>query len=223
MQTESKRIEGSQAAPTRVRAGKEIVKKPGLTPNLIAYEQVYRSFDWQEAKKEIDYLSGGKLNAAYNALDRQLTNGRRNKVALYAVDAHEHLRKYTFQELADMTNRLGNVLRSLGVNRGDRVFVYLPRIPELYAATLAIAKLGAVVGPLFSAFGPDALRDRLLDSEAKIVITDRSLKTKIDEVRQQLPDLEHLIIVGADPQALRQGELSYEKLVEHASDILECQ
>ncbi|PWT96741.1 MAG: acetate--CoA ligase [Candidatus Melainabacteria bacterium] len=223
MQTESKRIEGSQAAPARLRAGKEIVKKPGLAPNLSTYEQVYRSFDWQEAKKEIDYLSGGKLNAAYNALDRQLTNGRRNKVALYAVDAHEHLRKYTFQELADMTNRLGNALRSLGVNRGDRVFVYLPRIPELYAATLAIAKLGAVVGPLFSAFGPDALRDRLLDSEAKIVITDRSLKSKIDEVRQQLPDLEHVIIVGADPQALRQGEISYEKLVEQASDILECQ
>jgi acetyl-CoA synthetase len=223
MQTESKRKEGSQAAPTRVRASKEIIKKPAVAPNLAGYEQAYRSFDWQQATKEIDYLAGSKLNAVYNALDRQLVNGRRNKVALYAIDVNERLTKYTFQELADMTNRLGNALKSLNVNRGDRVFVFLPRIPELYAATLAIAKLGAVVGPLFSAFGPDALRDRLLDSEAKVVITTRTLKLKIDEVRHLLPDLEHIIVVGSDAKNLSSGELSYEELVKNASDHLECQ
>lgn len=223
MPKDSPKFDSSQAVPTSARAGREIIKKPASTPNLAGYEETYSSFDWQEARKEISYFAGGKLNAAYNAIDRHLLDGRRNKVALYSIDVNEQLNKYTFAEIAQMANRLGNGLLSLGIEKGDRVFVFLPRIPELYAATVAIAKIGAVVGPLFSAFGPDALRDRLLDSEAKIVITNESLKSKIDEIRQQLPDLERVIIVGAGNKPMPDGELSYEKLVDEASDILSCQ
>jgi acetyl-CoA synthetase len=125
-----------------------------------------------------------------------LQNGRANKIALYAIDEVGHIEQFTFQQIADQSNKLANALRSLGVKSGDRVFVFLPRILELYVSTIAIAKLGAIAGPLFSAFGPDALRDRLIDSEAKVIITNKILKEKLKEIQHELKDLEHVIVVG---------------------------
>jgi acetyl-CoA synthetase len=202
---------------------KEIIKKPHGVPNLEAYEKAYATFAWEDGREEITYFAGGKLNAAYNAIDRHLTLGRRNKVALYSVDANDSLRKYTFQELSDLSNRVGNALKALGVKKGDRVFVYLPRVPELYASTLGIVKIGAIVGPLFSAFGSDALRDRLIDSAAKVVITNNALRSKIEGIRHELPDLEYMIVVGEEKEDSKSGVLSYEKLLRNASDRLACE
>jgi acetyl-CoA synthetase len=202
---------------------KEVIKKAAGRPNLESYDHAYATFTWEEGKKEITYFADGKVNAAYNALDRHLQNGRRNKVALYSVDTNEKLTKFTFQELSDMANRIGNALRTLDVNKGDRVFVFLSRVPELYAATLGTAKIGAIVGPLFSAFGPDALRDRLVDSKAKVLITNQALKPKIDEIRHLLTDLEYIIVVGETKDDPAKGTLSYAKLVEQASDRLQCE
>lgn len=201
----------------------QIIKKSGIDPNLENYELSCATFDWHNCKGEIDYFAENKLNAAFNAIDRHLHKGRANKVALYAINEAGRLEKFTFQEIANASNRLANSLKSLGVKKGDRVFVYLPRIPELYISTIAIAKLGAIVGPLFSAFGPDALRDRLLDSEAKIIITNPRLKEKLVGIRQQLPDLEHIIIVDNKEKALKAGEISYEKLIAEASNDPICE
>jgi len=201
----------------------EIIKKFPVKANVENYDQLYSSFTWDDAKKEVSYFAGGKLNAAYNAVDRHLHNGRRNKVALYAVDAQNKIEKYTFQDIYELSNRVGNALKGLGVERGDRVFVFLPRVPELYTATVAIAKIGAIAGPLFSAFGPDALRDRLVDSQAKVLITNPALKPKIDQIRDQLPDLEYVVVVGADKSKLIPGELSYDELIAEASDNLVCE
>jgi acetyl-CoA synthetase len=201
----------------------EVLKKFPVRANVDNYEQLYETFNWDDAKREISYFASGKLNAAYNAIDRHLHDGRRNKVALYSIDANNKLEKYTYQDIAEMANKVGNALKELGVKKGDRVFVFLPRVPELYAATIAIAKIGAVAGPLFSAFGPDALRDRLQDSEAKVIITNPALKEKLDVVRDQLTDLHYVIVVGADKSKLGKQELSYEELIENASDKLECE
>jgi acetyl-CoA synthetase len=198
---------------------REILKKFPVKANLEDYESLYAQFSWEDGKKEINYFAGGKLNAAYNAVDRHMHDGRRNKVALYCVDAENKLELFTFQDLYYHSNRLGNALKTLGIQKGDRVFVYLPRIPELYVSTIAIAKIGAVVGPLFSAFGPDALRDRLQDSGAKIIITTPELLPKLDEVRDQLPDLEYVIVVRSTAK-LKRGELSYEELMVEASEKL---
>ena len=202
---------------------KEVIKKAAGRPNLDGYDHAYATFTWEDGKKEITYFADGKVNAAYNALDRHLQNGRRNKVALYSVDTNEKLTKFTFQELSDMANRIGNALRSLNVKKGDRVFVFLSRVPELYAATLGTAKIGAIVGPLFSAFGPDALRDRLIDSKAKVLITNQALKPKIDEIRHELTDLEYIVVVGETTDDPSKGILSYAKLIEQASDRLQCE
>jgi acetyl-CoA synthetase len=202
----------------------ELLKKSPVKANLEEYEQFYENFSWDDAKKHISYFRDGKVNAAYNAVDRHLHDGRANKVALYCIDAKNNLQKFTFQEIYHLSNKMGNVLMGLGVEKGDRVFVFLPRISELYVATVAIAKVGAIAGPLFSAFGPDALRDRLQDSGAKIVITTPELKVKIDEIRGELPDLEFIVVIGAAPGSLnaKKGELSYEELMATASESLRC-
>ncbi|MBS1990343.1 MAG: acetate--CoA ligase [Cyanobacteria bacterium SZAS LIN-3] len=206
-------------------ARKEIIKKFPVSCNLPNYESTYATFSWEEAKKEISYFAEGKVNAAYNAVDRHLHNGRRNKVALYSVDAAGKLAKYTFQEMHDEVNKLGNALKSLGVKKGDRVFVFLTRVPELYIATIAIAKIGAIAGPLFSAFGPDALKDRLHDGQAKIVVTSPQLKEKIDGIKHELPDLEHIIVVGGNAKDYKKGgmEIDYATLVADKSTHLACE
>lgn len=203
------------------KARKEVIKKFPVKVNLENYDELYSSFKWEDAQKELHYFANGRINAAYNAIDRHLTNGRRNKVALYAVASDNSMQKYTFYEMAKLSNQMGNALKGLGVKKGDRVFVFLSRVPELYIATLAIAKIGAIAGPLFSAFGPDALRDRLIDSEATVIITSPALKPKLDEVRSKLPNLEYVIVVGADKSQLKkEGEISYDELMEEASDQL---
>ena len=202
---------------------KELIKKFPVRCNLEDYATTYNTFDWADAKKEIAYFEGGKVNAAYNAVDRHLVNGRKNKVALYSIDASGKLEKFTFQEIYEAANKMGNALKSLGVKKGDRVFVFLPRVSELYITTIAIAKIGAIAGPLFSAFGPDALRDRLQDSEAKVVVTNPALKSKIDDIRKDLPDLEHVVVVGSQGKKLGKGEIAYETLLEGASPNLECE
>ena len=202
---------------------KELSQKFPVRCNLEDYETTYNTFSWDDAKEEISYFAGGKVNAAYNAVDRHLVDGRKNKVALYSIGADGELSKYTFLEIYEQANRLGNALKSLGVKRGDRVFVFLPRVAELYIATIAIAKIGAIAGPLFSAFGPDALRDRLQDSEAKIVITNPALKDKLDIVKKDLPDLEKVVVVGAKGKQLQHGEVCYDTLVAGQSSELKCE
>ncbi|MBX9940323.1 MAG: acetate--CoA ligase [Candidatus Obscuribacterales bacterium] len=214
----------AEKTPEKKKTGrKELIKKFPVKCNLEEYATTYDTFAWEDARSEISYFQDGKVNAAYNAVDRHLTDGRKNKVALYSVDAAGQVEKFTFQEIHDAAGKMGNALKALGIKKGDRVFVFLPRIPELYIATIAIAKIGAIAGPLFSAFGPDALKDRLQDSEAKIVITNPALKDKLDAIKKDLPDLEHVVIVGADKKKLGKGELSYEDLVAEQSSELPCE
>jgi acetyl-CoA synthetase len=201
----------------------QIIKKSGAEANLDNYDLTYAKFDWQNCTDEIDYFADGKINAAFNAIDRHLHNGRANKVALYAVNEAGQLEKFTFNEIITASNKLAHALRGLGVQKGDRVFVFLPRVPELYISTLAIAKLGAIAGPLFSAFGPDALRDRLLDSQAKVIITNNVLKEKLNEILQELPDLQHIIVVGDEKKDLSKLEISYKELVSKATPDPICE
>ncbi len=179
-------------------------------PHLDDYETLYRSFSWKSARRELDWF-GPSLNAAYNAVDRHTQTWRKNKIALYWENEQGDQKKYTFEDLSLLSNKIGNILKDFDVARGDRVFLFLPRIPELYFCFLGILKIGAVAGTLFSAFQEQALADRLGNSEAKIVITTRELKPRIDKVRKKLLHLRHIIVVD---------EQSFMTSVEHASSEL---
>jgi len=166
-----------------------------LPPHLSNYESVYRDFSWQRAQKtEIAWFEGGKLNAAYNAIDRHLSTFRKNKIALYWEGENGESEKYTFEEIAYISNQYGNYFKSLGVRRGDRVFIFLPRIPALYFSFLGILKIGAIAGTLFSAFQQQALFDRLDNSSAKILITNKELSIRLEKIRHKLTNLEKIII-----------------------------
>lgn len=179
-------------------------------PNLEDYEKTYRTFDWKHVRKELSWFDG-KINAAYNVVDRHVDTFRKNKIAMYWEGDSGTAKQYTFEEVALASNKFGNILKDFGIERGDRVFLFLPRIPELFFAFLGTLKIGAIAGTLFSAFQEQALEDRLGNSDAKVVITTTELKLRIDKVKKHLPNLKHILVVDTD---------SFVKSFDSASDEL---
>jgi len=162
--------------------------------NLKNYEETYKQFQWSETEKAFSWYETGRVNMAYEAIDRHAESFRKNKVALYYRDAVRN-EKYTFKEMKEMSNKVANVLKQAAdIQKGDRVFVFMPRSPELYFAVLGIIKTGAIVGPLFEAFMEGAVRDRLEDSGAKAIITTPELLPRVPV--GDLPELKYVFLVG---------------------------
>src|SRR5215210_3715565 len=118
-----------------------------------------------------EWFVGGGFNYVHNALDRHATGARRNQLALVWEGDDGTVRKLSYWELANETNRLANALKRLGVKKGDRVGIFLPMVPETVAATLACSKIGAIYTPMFSGYGEEAVASRLRDCEATVLIT----------------------------------------------------
>jgi len=168
--------------------------------------------DWFEPYKEVlqwepphaRWFVGGKCNVAYNAVDRHARSWKRNKVAyIFVGEPVGDVKIITYYQLYREVNKMANALKSLGVKKGDRVGIYLPMIPELPISMLACAKIGAVHVVVFSGFTAGALKDRLADCQAKLLITcDGSyrrgkpimVKSQADEALKELPSIEHLIV-----------------------------
>lgn len=201
---------------------KEIHKDNKIPPYLKDYTKTYKDFRWEDVKKELGLDTKGSVNIAIKAIDSPAKTASKDKIALYWEGSGGERREYTFSEIGRESNRVGNMLKSLGVRKGDRVFVFLPRIPALYISIIGIAKIGAVAGPMFSAFGPEAIRDRLKDSGARVLITDQSLRERVHQVWEELPELKTVIVTRApEKEKLRKGEVSYEQEIEKASYDLE--
>jgi acetyl-CoA synthetase len=161
--------------------------------------------EWDFSKPEIKWFVGGKLNASYNCLDRHLNTWRSNKVALiWQGEPLEENRFFTYQQLHYHVCKFANVLKKLGVKKGDRVSIYLPMIPELPIAMLACARIGAIHSVVFGGFSAEALRDRINDCGSKILITadgyyrsGRIVQNKInaDEALKECPGVEKVVVV----------------------------
>ncbi|WP_330949618.1 acetate--CoA ligase [Virgibacillus sp. MG-45] len=162
-------------------------------PNMPNYEEAYASFSWKDVEKEFSWYETGKVNMAYEAIDRHAESWRKNKVALYYSDLKRD-EKYTFQDLKYLSNKFGNVLRKIDVKKGDRVFLFLPRQPETYVSLIGILKVGAIAGPLFEAFMEQAVRDRLENSDASTLVTTGALLPRVPY--EELPHLKDIILVG---------------------------
>ncbi|QOY33870.1 acetate--CoA ligase [Anaerobacillus isosaccharinicus] len=163
--------------------------------HLEDYEKVVESFDWSQVEEQFSWYKTGKMNIAFEAIDRHALGVKKNQVALYYKDDTRR-EKYTFKEMMEQTNKAGNILKQQGVEKGDRVFIFMPRSPELYFCLLGAIKLGAIVGPLFEAFMEAAVFDRLNDSKAKVLITTPELVGRV--AIDNLPNLEKVILVGND-------------------------
>ncbi|WP_067730468.1 acetate--CoA ligase [Oceanobacillus damuensis] len=162
--------------------------------NLKDYEKMRENFSWEDVTKNFTWNTSGKVNMAHEAIDRHAADpDKKDKVALlYSSPDREE--SVTFQQLSDQSNKFANVLKKYEVNKGDRVFLFMPRSPEFYAAFFGILKVGAIAGPLFEAFMEQAVRDRLLDSEASVLITTPELLYRVPQ--DDLPNLEKIILVG---------------------------
>ncbi|MBM7649639.1 acetyl-CoA synthetase [Bacillus ectoiniformans] len=164
--------------------------------NLKSYEETAASFDWKEAEKAFSWSQTGKVNIAYEAIDRHAESELKDKVALHYRDADRN-EQYTFEQMKERTNQAANVFKTFAnVEKGDRVFIFMPRSPELYFAVLGAIKTGSIVGPLFEAFMEGAVRDRLEDSGAKVLVTTPELLSRVPV--DELPNLETVFLVGED-------------------------
>lgn len=192
-----------------------------VMPNLADYDQACARFSWEEARRELDGLPDGKgLNIAHEAVDRHAASTRGNHVAIRWLGKTGMFRDLTYAALRDETNRFANVLKSLGVAKGDRVFVLAGRIPELYISALGALKNRSVFCPLFSAFGPEPIRARLTIGQAKVLVTTESLyQRKVAPLRDFLSSLEHVLLIreGDRPAALP-GTRDFQQLMEAASN-----
>jgi len=171
-----------------------------------------RRLDWIEPWKTVlewnapwaKWFVGGKLNAAYNCVDRHAKGARRDKTAIIWVGEPGDSRSLTFADLEREVNRFANALKSLGVKKGDRVAIYLGMVPELAIAMLACAKIGAPHSIVFGGFSADSLRERINDAQAKVVITGDGawrrghvvpLKANVDEALTSTPSIEKVVVV----------------------------
>jgi acetyl-CoA synthetase len=181
----------------------------------------------------VKWFEGGQLNASYNCLDRHVEAGGGEKVAFHWEGEPGDTRTITYAELLDDVCRLANALRSLGVEKGDRVNIYLGMVPELPIAMLACARIGAPHSVVFGGFSAEALRDRINDAEAKVLITADGawrrgtivpLKDNADEAVRECPSIEHVITVRRceNEHSFTEGrDLWYHELV--AEQPTECE
>ncbi len=166
--------------------------------NIRSYEERLKNFSWKIAEDELDYKPGDMINIGWYCSDRICQMGKADKMALLWENAMGIEKKYTYNDLRLTTNTIGQFLRSLGINAGDRVCIFLDRIPELYLGFLGVLKIGAIVQPLFSAFGEESLHIRLENAETTAIITQRKHVGKVRKLIDKMPYLKHIIIVDHD-------------------------
>ncbi len=191
---------------------------------------------WREVRRWnepfVEWFVGGTTNLAYNALDRHVEAGRGNKVAYFFEGEPGDRRVLTYKDMLRETSRFANVLKAQGVEKGDRVAIYLPMIPEAVVAMLACARIGATHSVVFGGFSAQALGDRIADAEAKAVVTADGgfrrgavlpLKPAVDEAIARTGDVVKTVIVvrrAENDVAMEPGrDVWYHEAARHASDV----
>lgn len=191
-----------------------------VAPNFADYEQTRAAFDWSTVPDPCAGMPSGGCNIAYAAVDRHADGPEADRTALrFITDVGSEgelvANDLSYAELGRRTRLFTNVLRGLGVGKGDRVFLIMGRIPELYVAMLGALRNGSVVSPLFSAFGPEPIATRVAIGEATVLVTTKALyKRKIAKVRDELTSVRHVLLVDGDEP----GTLNLAQLMAEASE-----
>jgi acetyl-CoA synthetase len=205
----------------------------GFAKELDWYKKWKKALDWKPPHAK--WFLGGKINVSYNCLDRHVNTERKNKAAIIWEGEPGESRVLTYWDLYREVNKFANVLKKLGVRKGDRVTIYLPMIPELPVAMLACTRIGAPHSVVFGGFSSESLRDRINDSQAKILITADGgyrrgavvhLKNNVDEALKETPTVEKAVVVkrvGEKAEAEMKGErdIWWHELMEKADPYCE--
>jgi acetyl-CoA synthetase len=217
----------------------EMYKKSIENPDEFWSEVANELFWYQKWDKVLEWnfpyakwFVGGKTNITYNCLDRHVLNGKRNKVAYIYVDEDGNEKKITYGELLELVNRLANGLKSLGVGKGDRVSIYMPNTIEAIASMLACARIGAIHSVVFAGFSEGALKLRINDAKAKVVITATYTKRRgkkiplLPTVKDAIKELDFVkkVIVWDRDNELSEEEygshyINFQKLIKSSSPV----
>jgi acetyl-CoA synthetase len=173
---------------------------------FLSWDQPFEKvLDWNYDQGHIRWFEGGKLNACYNCVDRHLETRGDQTALIWEGDDPADDARITYRELHEQVCRLANVLKSRDIGKGDRVCIYMPMIPEAVYAMLACARIGAVHSVVFGGFSPESIKDRILDSDCRAVITADEglrgskhvpLKANVDKALQHCPDVHTVVVVG---------------------------
>ncbi len=191
------------------------------------YKEPGKILEWDFHKPEIKWYQGGRLNVSYNCLDRHLENGKADKTAIiWQGEKEDAVKTFTYQELHAEVCRFANVLKKLGVSKGDRVSIYLPMVPELVVAMLACARIGAPHSIVFAGFSANSLRDRINDCEAKVLVAGNGvfragksipLKPNVDTALEECPTVEKVVLVRScdnDVNVVEGRDLPWDELMQ---------
>ncbi|HLP68974.1 MAG TPA: acetate--CoA ligase [Rhizobium sp.] len=202
----------------------EVIAKDRSTvegANFSSYETLLEDFTWDTARALLDGLPAGGLNIAHEAVDRHVADGLADKVAIRWIARDDSRHDFTFADLKDQTNRFANVLASLDIGKGERVYALLGRVPELYIAALGTLKAGAVFCPMFSQFGPEPVKARMEIGDARLLVTSAALfRRKVAGWCSELTGLAHVLIIDGDGEP-PQGTSDLRKLMAEASPRFE--
>ncbi len=194
-----------------------------LAPNFTDYEQTRASFSWSDVPELCAGMGEGGCNIAYAAVDRHAAGPEAGRTAMRFIadtpgSAELVSHDVSYAELGRLTRKFTNVLRGLGIGKGDRVFVIMGRVPELYISMLGALRNGSVVSPLFSAFGPEPIATRVTIGSANVIVTTAAIyKRKIAKIRDQLTSVQHVLVVGGDDTEIP-GTLNFQRLMDAAGD-----
>jgi acetyl-CoA synthetase len=178
--------------------------------NIGSYKERLKNFDWSLAESELEYMDGDVINIGWYCSDRICQKGDGEKTALYYEGFGGVEKKFTFNDIRLASNSIGIFLNNLGLKNEDRICLFMDRIPDLYFSFLGILKIGAIVQPLFSAFGDESLFVRLENAQTRAVITQRKQLYKVRKILNKLPFLEFIIVVDhIKTKELEEKEISF--------------
>ncbi len=179
--------------------------------NMLSYEDTVKDFSWSLVEKELGYKEGDNINIGEYCSDRICKNGFAQKKALIWQDHHGNVKEYTFDDIRKLSNAIALYLKNLAVVPGDRVCLFMDKVPELYIGFLGILKLGAIAQPLYSAFGPESLFTRLEDAGTKVIITQKKHLPKVRTILKDMDFMEQIIVVDEhNPENLREREFMFD-------------
>ena len=178
--------------------------------NIGSYESRLKDFDWKISEQELEFGKDGRYNIGWYCSDRICEKGLGQKPALIWEGFTGEVKRYTYDDVRAHSNTTAKFLQDQGLKPGDRVCLFMDKVPELYICFLGILKMGGIAQPLFSAFGEEALFTRLDDAKTSAVLTTKKHAGKVRRIRKDLPSLKKIIVVDAGDKALGEGEASFE-------------
>jgi acetyl-CoA synthetase len=178
--------------------------------NIGSYDERVKDFSWSISEKELGYKEGEDINIGWSCTDRICRIGKASKTALIWEGHSGTEKRYTYNDIRLASNTIGAFLKSLGLRDGDRICLFMDRIPELYLGFLGILKIGAIAQPLFSAFGDESLFVRLSNAETSAIITQKKHAPKVRKILDKMPYVRHIVVVDHDgKKPLRDREVAF--------------